>query len=598
MSQLAEDMDIQLDVENQEELQLATMRHSAAHVMAEAVLEMFPDARLAIGPAIENGFYYDFDLPRSLTPDDLAEIEQRMGRIRQGKFPFKRDEISRADALAYFADQPYKVEIIDDLPADAVISRYTQDTFTDLCRGPHVADTSRIGSVKLLSVAGAYWRGDEKRPMLQRIYGTAWRNDDELAGYLQRLEEAQRRDHRRLGRELDLFSVSEEIGAGLILWHPKGAMVRHLIERFETDEHLARGYQLVYTPHIASGNIYKKSGHLETYQENMYSPMDIEGAPYYLKPMNCPGHIMIYNSQVRSYRDLPIRLAELGTVYRYERSGTLHGMLRVRGFTQDDAHIFCRPDQMHDEIADVLDLALYFAKVFGYEYRAFLATRPEKAIGSDENWELATETLAEAMRSMGIAYEIDPGAGAFYGPKIDIKFLDSLGREWTGPTIQCDFNLPERFDVTYVGEDGQRHRGVMIHRTVLGSMERFVGGLIEHFAGAFPVWLAPVQAIVIPIADRHLGYAESVREQLKAAGLRVEIDAGGDRMQAKIRRAQLERVPYMLVVGDKEAEAGAVSLRLRTNENLGAVPLDEFVKLALEVADLKSLELTPTPAAS
>ncbi|HUZ02853.1 MAG TPA: threonine--tRNA ligase [Thermomicrobiaceae bacterium] len=598
MSQLAEDMDIQLDVENQEELQLATMRHSAAHVMAEAVLEMFPDARLAIGPAIENGFYYDFDLPRSLTPDDLAEIEQRMGRIRQGKFPFKRDEISRADALAYFADQPYKVEIIDDLPADAVISRYTQDTFTDLCRGPHVADTSRIGSVKLLSVAGAYWRGDEKRPMLQRIYGTAWRNDDELAGYLQRLEEAQRRDHRRLGRELDLFSVSEDIGAGLILWHPKGAMVRHLIERFETDEHLARGYQLVYTPHIASGNIYKKSGHLETYQENMYSPMDIEGAPYYLKPMNCPGHIMIYNSQVRSYRDLPIRLAELGTVYRYERSGTLHGMLRVRGFTQDDAHIFCRPDQMHDEIADVLDLALYFAKVFGYEYRAFLATRPEKAIGSDENWELATETLAEAMRSMGIAYEIDPGAGAFYGPKIDIKFLDSLGREWTGPTIQCDFNLPERFDVTYVGEDGQRHRGVMIHRTVLGSMERFVGGLIEHFAGAFPVWLAPVQAIVIPIADRHLGYAESVREQLKAAGLRVEIDAGGDRMQAKIRRAQLERVPYMLVVGDKEAEAGAVSLRLRTNENLGAVPLDEFVKLALEVADLKSLELTPTPAAS
>jgi len=592
MSQIAEEMDLQVDVENQEELELARMRHSAAHVMAQAVVEMFPGAKLAIGPAIENGFYYDFDLPRSLAPDDLGKIEERMREIKQGAYPFERREVSREEALKLFADQPYKVEIIQDLPEDAVISTYTQDSFTDLCRGPHVENTSQIGHFKLLNVAGAYWRGDEKRPMLQRIYGTSWRTEEELQDYLHRLEEAQRRDHRRLGRELDLFSVNEDIGAGLILWHPKGAMIRHLIERFETEEHLARGYQLVYTPHIASGDIYRKSGHLETYQENMYSPMDIEGAPYYLKPMNCPGHIMIYNSQVRSYRDLPIRLAELGTVYRYERSGTLHGMLRVRGFTQDDAHIFCRPDQLEDEIKGVLDLALYFARVFGYEYEAFLSTRPEKSIGSDENWERATETLANALRKMGIPYEIDPGAGAFYGPKIDIKFLDSLGREWTGPTIQVDFNLPERFDATYVGEDGERHRVVMVHRTVLGSMERFVGGLIEHYAGAFPVWLAPVQAEVIPIADRHVPYAHEVAARLKEADLRVEVNDSNDRMQAKIRRAQLQRIPYMLVVGDKEAEAGTVAVRLRTNENLGAMPLDEFIALAKEINDTKSLSLT------
>ncbi len=593
MSQVSEEMDIQLDVENQDELQLATMRHSASHVMAEAVLQMFPDAKLAIGPAIENGFYYDFDLPRSLTPEDLAEIETRMGEIKRGAFPFKRDEISRDDALAYFAEQPYKVELINDLPEDSVISRYNQDTFTDLCRGPHVDNTSQIGDFKLLNVAGAYWRGDEKRPMLQRIYGTSWRNEDELKGYLERLEEAQRRDHRRLGKELDLFSVSEEIGAGLILWHPKGALVRHLIERFETDEHLARGYKLAYTPHIASAEIYKRSGHLETYGENMYSPMDIEGSPYYLKPMNCPGHIMIYKSQLRSYRELPVRLAELGTVYRFERSGTLHGMLRVRGFTQDDAHIFCRPDQLHDEVAGVLDLAMHFARVFGYDYEVYLATRPEKSIGSDENWERATETLAEALRSKDLPYEIDPGAGAFYGPKIDIKFLDSLGRDWTGPTIQVDFNLPERFDASYIGEDGERHRVVMVHRTVLGSMERFVGGLIEHFAGAFPVWLAPVQALVIPIADRHNEYANTVLTELNAAGIRAEVDDASDRMQAKIRRAQLEHIPYMLVVGDKEAENGAVSVRLRSNMNLGAMPLGEFVPMVKSVIESKSLDLKP-----
>jgi threonyl-tRNA synthetase len=593
MANVAEEMDLQVDAENPEALELARMRHSASHVMAQAVLEMFPDAKLAIGPAIDNGFYYDFDLPRTLTPEDLDVIEKRMAEIQAEAHRFERDEISREEALEFFKHQPYKVELINEFPEGEVISRFTQDSFIDLCRGPHVEDTSKIGKFRLMSVAGAYWRGDEKRPMLQRIYGTSWPSERDLEDYLQRIEEAQRRDHRRLGRELDLFSVSEAIGAGLILWHPKGALVRHLIERFETDEHLKRGYDIVYTPHIASAAIYEQSGHLETYRENMYAPMDIEGSPYYLKPMNCPGHVMIYNSDVRSYRDLPIRYAELGTCYRFERSGTLHGMLRVRGFTQDDAHIFCRPDQMHDEIVGVLDLAMYFAEVFGYEFQVVLATRPEKSIGSDENWEVATNALAEALQSQGIDFDYEPGQGAFYGPKIDIKFLDSLGREWTGPTIQCDFNLPERFDANYIGEDGQRHRVVMLHRTVLGSMERFVGGLIEHFAGAFPVWLAPVQAAIIPIADRHIEYAQSVQAKFEEHGLRVEVDDSSDRMQAKIRRNQMQHVPYMLVVGDKEAAAGAVAVRLRSNENLGPMPLEQFIDLASQVIQSKSLELVP-----
>ena len=588
---VAELDEIEVEPANDEEYELARMRHSAAHVMAEAVLDIFPDAKFAIGPAIEDGFYYDFDLPRSLTPDDLEKIEERMREHVQKAEKFEREVVSREEALEIFADQPYKVELIRDLPEGETISTYKQGNFLDLCRGPHVEDTSKVGPFKLLSVAGAYWRGDEKRPMLQRIYGTAWKSKEDLEEYLERREEALRRDHRRLGRELDLFSTNEKIGAGLILWHPKGAMVRNLIERFETDEHLKRGYDLVYTPHIASEETYKQSGHLETYGENMYSPMDIEGTPYYLKPMNCPGHIMIYNSQIRSYRDLPIRYAELGTVYRYERSGTLHGMLRVRGFTQDDAHIFCRPDQMLDEAKEVIDLADYFAQIFGYRYEAFLATRPEKSIGSDENWERAEAILKQALVERNVDYQIDEGSGAFYGPKIDIKFLDSLGREWTGPTIQVDFNLPERFDANYIGEDGQEHRVVMIHRTVLGSMERFVGGLIEHFAGAFPVWLAPVQAVVIPIADRHLDYANEVAAQLKEAGIRVEVDSGSDRMQNKIRQAQLQKVPYMLVAGDREAEAGAVAVRLRSNENLGAKPVAEFIDMVTKLVESKSLEL-------
>lgn len=592
MSQVQEELnDIDVEVESDEEFELARMRHSAAHVMAESVRELYPDAKFAIGPAIDDGFYYDFDLPDSLAPDDLEKIEEIMAKHIKASETFERDELSREEALKVFEDQPYKLELIRDLPEGEVISTYKNGDFLDLCRGPHVEDTSKIGPVKLLSVAGAYWRGDEKRPMLQRIYGTAWRSQDELDEYLERREEALRRDHRRLGQELDLFSVDPDIGAGLVLWHPKGAMVRHLVEQFETEEHLKRGYDLVYSPHIASEAIYKQSGHLETFDENMYSPMDIDGTPYYLKPMNCPGHIKIYNSQLRSYRDLPIRYAELGTVYRYERSGTLHGMLRVRGFTQDDAHIFCRPDQLIDEVKGVVDLAQYFARVFGYEYEIFVATKPEKAIGSDENWERATESLMQAVREMGLEYEEDPGGGAFYGPKIDIKLLDSLGRGWQGPTIQVDFNLPERFDVNYIGEDGDRHRAVMVHRTVLGSMERFVGGLIEHYGGAFPVWLAPVQAAIIPIADRHIEYAETVAKQLEESGIRCEVNSRSDRMQAKIREAQMQKIPYMLVVGDREAEAEAAAVRLRTEENLGAIPVKEFIEKVRELIDRKSLDI-------
>ena len=591
VDKIAELNEIDVQPANEAEFELAKMRHSAAHVMAEAILEMFPDAKFAIGPAIEDGFYYDFDLPRSLTPEDLEEVESRMKKHIQKSEVFKRNEVSREEALKTFEGQPYKVELITELPEGETISTYQQGEFLDLCRGPHVEDTSKIGPVKLLNVAGAYWRGDEHRPMLQRIYGTAWNTAEELVEHLERREEALRRDHRRLGRELDLFSTNEMIGAGLILWHPKGAMVRNLVERFETDEHLKRGYELVYTPHIASEETYKKSGHLESFAENMYSPMDIEGTPYYLKPMNCPGHIMIYNSTIRSYRDLPIRYAELGTVYRFERSGSLHGMLRVRGFTQDDAHIFCRPDQFMDEVKGVVELAQYFSEVFGYEYKIDVSTRPEKSIGSDENWERAEASIKQAVEEMGLDYEVNEGGGTFYGPKIDIKLLDSLGRGWQGPTIQVDFNLPERFDANYIGEDGQPHRVVMVHRTVLGSMERFVGGLIEHYGGAFPVWLAPVQAVVIPIADRHVEYADSVAKRLKHAGIRVEVDSGSDRMQNKIRQAQLQKVPYMLVAGDREAGADAVAVRLRTNENLGAQPVSEFIEMVKGIVETKSQQL-------
>ncbi len=586
-------MDIAIDTADSREYELARMRHSAAHLMAEAVQEMFPNAKFGIGPAIDNGFYYDFDLPRSLTPEDLKQIEQRMRAHRKKNEVFERREVSREEALEIFRDNPYKIELIEGFPEGETISTYQQGDFLDLCRGPHVDSTRDIGPFKVQSIAGAYWRGDEKRPMLQRIYGTAWFTQEELDAYLHMLEEAQKRDHRRLGRELDLFSVSEEIGPGLILWHPKGAMVRYLVEQFEQEEQLKRGYDLVYTPHIASEKIYRTSGHLETYGENMYSPMSIEEVDYYLKPMNCPGHIMIFKSQVHSYRELPIRLAELGTVYRYERSGTLHGMLRVRGFTQDDSHIFCTREQVVEEAAGVIDLAAHMADVFGYRFEAYLGTRPDKAIGDEATWDRATDALKQALESRNLDYTLDEGEGAFYGPKIDIKWLDALGRAWTGPTIQVDFNLPERFDVNYIGEDGDRHRVAMIHRTLLGSMERFVGGLVEHYAGAFPVWLAPQQAVIIPITDDQSEFSAVVRDRLRERGIRAEVDASGARMQAKIRNAQLQKVPYMLVVGKREAEADSVAVRLRSGEDLGAMNVDAFLDMVLPIIESKSLLLGP-----
>ncbi len=585
------DIDVAIDDGNDRDYELARMRHSAAHLMAEAVQEMFPKARFGIGPAIANGFYYDFELPRPLTPDDLNQIEQRMRAHRKKNEPFVRTELSRHEALELFRDNPYKVELIEGFPEGETITTYQQGDFLDLCRGPHVEATREIGPFKLQSIAGAYWRGDEKRPMLQRIYGTAWSTQQELDDYLQMLEEARKRDHRRLGRELNLFSVSEEVGPGLILWHPKGAMIRYLVEQFENRAQLDQGYDLVYTPHIASEKIYRTSGHLETYGENMYSPMSIEEVDYYLKPMNCPGHIMIYKNQVHSYRELPIRYAELGTVYRYERSGTLHGMLRVRGFTQDDAHIFCTHEQVVDELVSVIDLVQEVADVFGYRFEAYLGTRPEKAIGDDATWERAENALKRALESRNLAYTLDEGEGAFYGPKIDVKWLDALGRAWTGPTIQLDFNLPERFDVNYIAEDGERHRVAMIHRTLLGSMERFIGGLVEHYAGAFPAWLAPVQVEVIPITDDQVEFAEAVGERLKAAGLRANVDTSGGRMQAKIRNAQLQKIPYMAVVGKREAEAHSIAVRLRSGEDLGAMAIDQFLEIVLPVVASKSLEL-------
>ena len=589
--QEVEIMDIAVDTANQRAYDLARMRHSCAHLMAEAVQELFPEVKFGIGPAIEDGFYYDFDLPRPLTPDDLEHVERLMRDHQKANESFERKVVSRDEALAIFGENPYKAELIEALPANEVISTYQQGDFLDLCRGPHVSSTADIGPFKLLSVAGAYWRGDERRPMLQRIYGTAWFTQEELDEHLHRLEEAQKRDHRRLGRELDLFSVSEEIGPGLILWHPKGAMVRYLVEQFEQQEQLARGYDLVNTPHIGSEKIYRQSGHLETYHENMYAPMSIEEVDYYLKPMNCPGHIMIYKSHVHSYRELPIRYAELGTVYRYERSGTLHGMLRVRGFTQDDAHIFCTPGQVVDEVARVIDFVRHMAEVFGYGAEAYLGTRPEKAIGDEATWDRAIAALREAMATRGLDYTVDEGEGAFYGPKIDVKWLDALGRAWTGPTIQVDFNLPERFDVNYVAEDGGRHRTVMIHRTLLGSMERFIGGLIEHYAGAFPVWLAPVQASLIPITDDQVDYAKDVQARLAAHGFRAHVDESRDRMQAKIRNAQLQKVPYMLVIGKREVEAESVSVRLRTGEDLKSMPVDSFVDMVFPIIETKSLDL-------
>ncbi|MBI5695685.1 MAG: threonine--tRNA ligase [Nitrospirae bacterium] len=565
-----------------------TYRHSASHIMAQAVKQLFPNAKVTIGPSIEDGFYYDFDMEQGFTPEDLEAIEKKMAEIIKANTPFVRSEMSSADAVKLFTEmgETYKAEIISDL-GEPVVSLYDQGGFKDLCRGPHVPSTGYIKAYKLLNSAGAYWRGDEKNKMLQRIYGTAWATKDELKAYLDKLEEIKRRDHRKLGRELELFSHEDSTGAGLILWHPKGAIIRRTIEDFWKAEHVKGGYELVYTPHIAKLDLWKQSGHWDFYRDSMYAPMEIDEVQYELKPMNCPFHIAIYKTKKRSYRELPIRWAELGTVYRYERSGALHGLMRVRGFTQDDAHIFCRPDQIEGEIFRVLDFTLFVLKTFGFtEYDIYLSTQPEKSVGTQANWDIATGALKSALEKRGLAYTVDPGEGVFYGPKIDIKIKDVLGRSWQCTTVQVDFNLPERFGVEYTGEDGAAHQPIMVHRALMGSLERFFGVLVEHYAGIFPVWLAPVQAMICTITERQADYALKVAADMRAAGMRVEADIRNDKIGYKIREATLQKVPYILVVGDKEVESGAVAVRMRDGKDLGAMPVGEFsAKMAEEIAN-------------
>ena len=569
--------------------------------MAQAVLDKFPEAKIAIGPAIDDGFYYDFDLPRPLTPDDLKDITARMREIIKGDYPFSKEVIDAKKARELFKDQPFKLELIEDLESGQQdehgmaisekqeLSVYKHDRFVDLCRGPHVESTKEIHpkAFRLLNIAGAYWRGDEKNPMLQRIYGTVWEKPEELKAYLKLREEAKKRDHRKLGKQLDLYSSVDEVGSGLILWHANGGRIRMIMERFWREEHDKAGYDFVYTPHIGKAQLWETSGHLGFYKENMYSPIDIEGQQYYIKPMNCPFHVHIYKSQMRSYRDLPMRSAEMGTVYRYERSGVLHGLLRVRGFTQDDAHHFCTPEQMPEEIDFVLNFCLHILRSFGFEdFKAYLGTRPEKAVGEESRWRDAEAALKASLDRSGLDYEIDEGGGAFYGPKIDLKVKDAIGREWQLSTNQFDFNLPDRFDLTYIGEDGKEHRPYMVHRALMGSMERFFGILIEHYGGAFPVWLSPIQASAIPIADRHMDYAKEVVDKLKAEGIRAKLDSRSERMNAKIRDAQKQKIPYMLVIGDQEMESGQVALRYRSGENPGAMKLEKFIKIARqEIAD-------------
>ena len=579
-----------------QEEKLHRIRHSTAHIMAEAVLRKFPDAKIAIGPAIENGFYYDFDLPRSLSTEDLEEIESTMRDIVAENHEFVREVVDPKKAEELFADQPYKLEILHDLPKDEEVSIYTVDEFTDLCRGPHVESTKQIHpkSFKLLSVAGAYWRGDEKRPMLQRIYGTAWENPKELRQHLDWLKEVEKRDHRKIGRDLDLFSIHEEAGPGMIYWHPKGGRIRQAVEDYWREAHRRDGYEILHTPHIGKSWLWETSGHLDFYADGMYPPMEMDKSDYYAKPMNCPFHIMIYKTGVRSYRDLPLRWAELGTVYRYEKSGTLHGLFRVRGFTQDDAHIFCTPDQVEDEILEVLRFSLRMWKAFGFtDLKAYLATKPEKSVGEDEKWDQALESLRKAIDAEGLPYEIDDGGGAFYGPKIDLKIKDALGREWQLTTIQFDFNLPERFDISFVDSDGKEKRPYMVHRALLGSLERFFGVLIEHYGGAFPVWLAPVQMVTIPVAPAFNDYASKIADQLREAGFRVEADLSDGRMGAKIRYHQSQKVPYMLILGEKEQEAGQVSVRPRQGDQVNGLDLDHFITRVSDIVSSKSTALGP-----
>jgi threonyl-tRNA synthetase len=557
--------------------------------MAHAVKKLFPQAKVAIGPSIADGFYYDFDIDRTFTPEDLIAIEKEMEAIIKKDMPFVRREMTKDEAMSLFAKtgETYKVELLQSIDAETV-TVYDEDGFMDLCRGPHLSSTGKIVAVKLLSIAGAYWRGDEKNKMLQRIYGTAFNNPKDLKKYLDFLEEVKKRDHRRLGKELDLFSINEEVGPGLILWHPNGAIIRKTIEDFWRDEHLKAGYKLLYSPHIARLDVWKTSGHLDFYNENMFAPMDVEGAPYELKPMNCPFHIYIYKNSLRSYRDFPIRYAELGTVYRFERSGVLHGLLRVRGFTQDDAHIFTREDQIEAEILKVLDFILFILRTFGFEqFETYLSTRPEKYVGSDDHWQKSTTALEDALKAKGLSYNIDHGGGAFYGPKIDIKVKDSLGRAWQCSTIQVDFNLPERFDMTYRGSDGKEHRPIMVHRALMGSLERFFGVLVEHYAGAFPLWLAPVQVSVLTISEKHAEYAEKIASGLFEKGIRAELDADSEKIGNKIRKSTVKKVPYAVVVGDKEMEQNSLSLRKRNGENVGPFAIDELISFLCEEINLR-----------
>jgi len=556
---------------------LTIIRHSTSHLMAQAVKTLFPQAKVTIGPAIETGFYYDFDVDHPFTPEDLEKIEEKMRELAKADLKIERSELSSSDAIALFKGmgEDYKVELITDLGAETV-SLYIQGDFADLCRGPHLPKTSFIKAFKLTSIAGAYWRGDEKRPMLQRVYGTAFVDKKELDAYLARIEEAKKRDHRKLGKELDLFSFNDEVGAGLVIWHPKGAMLRTVLEDFERKEHFKRGYDIVLGPQILKTELWQRSGHYENYRENMYFTT-IDEQSYGVKPMNCLAHMMIYKSQLRSYRDLPLRYFELGTVHRHERAGVLHGLLRVRGFTQDDAHILCTPDQLDAEIKGVLAFVGDIMGIFGFEYEMELSTRPEKSIGSDEAWELATNALHSALKDSGREFEINEGDGAFYGPKIDIKLRDALDRRWQCATIQCDFTLPERFELTYVDADGEKKRPVMVHRVILGAIERFIGVLIEHYAGNFPTWLAPVQAIIVTVTDNQIPYAEAAFNTLRAAGVRVQKDFRNEKLGFKIREAQLQKIPYMLVVGDKEVESGLLAPRFRDGKNLEGMTPEQFV---------------------
>ncbi len=560
---------------------LEIIRHSTAHLLAQAVQLEFPGTQVTIGPVIEDGFFYDFARDQAFTPDDLEAIEARMKKLADADLEITRHVMERDEAIRHFKDlgEHYKAEIIEDIPGDEPISLYQQGEWMDLCRGPHVPSTGKLKVFKLTSVAGAYWRGDASNAMLQRIYGTAWSDKKSLKQYLLRLEEAEKRDHRRIGRELDLFSIQEEAGGGLVFWHPKGARIRRVIEDFWREQHVAAGYELLYTPHIALQTLWDTSGHTDFYLDSMYAAMEEDNQLYQLKPMNCPFHVLIYKNQLHSYRDLPMRWAELGTVYRHEMSGALHGLMRVRGFTQDDAHIFCREEQIADEIVHILDLTLGMLESFGFDdFSVMLSTQPAKSVGSDEIWVKATDALRQALETKGLPYSLDEGGGAFYGPKIDIKIKDAIGRDWQCSTIQLDFNLPERFNMEYVGEDGNRHRPIMIHRALLGSIERFFGILIEHHEGKFPSWLAPVQAVILNITDQQAEFALKVQESLKNQGFRVDVDLRNEKIGRKIREHTLQRIPYLLVIGDREVEANTMAVRTREGKDLGSISIDAFAE--------------------